>query len=381
MRAQVESGRCKRIALVNDTAADVRDVNVEGPSGILAVCPPWNKPIYESSKRRVTWPNGAVAICYAAESPDLLRGPEHDCALVDELAKWKNLRKTDKEGGTAWDNLMMGLRIGDNPQVCVGTTPRPIPLLKELLKREGTVVTNGSSYENRTNLSDRWYKQVIKPYEGTRLGRQEIYAELLDDNPYALWKRATIEANRAHEAPALARIVVAVDPQVADPNQSENDTNNTGIVVAGITGGREPHGYILEDATMSGTPAEWARKVVYLYHKWRADRVVAEVNNGGAMVEFTIKAMDDRVSYKAVHASRGKYIRAEPVAALDEKGRVHHVGMLPELEDELCEWVPGDDSPDRLDARVWAITELMLEDRELSTSVLPSLRYRGIKRQ
>lgn len=354
---------------------------IEGPDGILNVFPPSHRPLYEPSKRRITFKNGVVAIAYAAESPELLRGPQHDGAWCDELAKWQNLKKKDTEGGTAWDNLLMGLRIGDNPKCVVTTTPRPIALLKELIKNPDTVVTKGTSYENRANLSEKWFNTVIKAREGTRLGRQEINAELLDDNPYALWKRSTLDKYRVDEAPMLARIVVAVDPQVADPNQSEKDTNDTGIVVAGITGGREPHGYILEDLTMSGSPAEWAKRVVWAYHKWKADRVIAEVNNGGAMVEFTIKATDSRVSYKAVHASRGKYIRAEPVAALDEQGRIHHVGSLPELEDELCEWVPGDDSPDRLDARVWGITELMLEDREMSTSVLPSQRYRGIKRQ
>jgi phage terminase large subunit-like protein len=369
VRAQVESGRCRRIALLNDTAADVRDVNVEGPDGILAVCPPWDRPVYESSKRRVTWNNGAVAILYAAETPDLLRGPQHDGAWADEPAKWKNLRTVDREGGTAWDNLMMGLRIGDNPQCVATTTPRPIPLIRELRKRPTTALTTGNTYENRANLSETFFSNVAQRYEGTRLGRQELYAELLEDVEGALWTHAQIDKLRVQEAPAASfkRVVVSIDPAVTAHEQS----NESGIIVAGL--GHDNHGYILADASSRYTPDGWGRKVVALYHAHHADRIVGEVNNGGDLIGYTIKTVDPRAAYKALRASRGKRTRAEPVAALYEQGKVHHVGGYPQLEDQLCTWdsTGNDESPDRLDALVWALTELMLESRDV-VAVVPA---------
>lgn len=366
VRAQVESGRCRRMALLNDTAADVRDVNVEGPDGILAVCPPWNKPIYEPSKRRVTWNNGAVAICYAAEAPELLRGPQHDGAWADELAKWKNLKKRDVEGGTAWDNLMMGLRMGDNPQCVVTTTPRAIPLIRELRKRPTTVVIAGSSYENRENLADAWFTEVIGQYEGTRLGRQEIHAELLDDVEGALWNRANLDQLRVHEHPPLKRIVVSIDPAVTNTEQS----NETGIVACGV--GFNGHGYLLADVSGRYSPDGWGQKAVALLRKHQGERIVAEVNNGGDLVGYTIRTVDRHAPFKAVRASRGKRTRAEPVAALYEQLKVHHVGSFPQLEDQLCTWDAntGEESPDRLDALVWALTELMLENRDV-VAVIP----------
>lgn len=362
IRALVESGQAKRVAIVNDTAADVRDVNVEGPDGVLAVCPPWNRPIYEPSKRRLTWPrrglpsDGAVAICYAAEAPELLRGPQHDAALCDELAKWKNLKKTDLEGGTAFDNLMMGLRVGQNPRCLIPTTPRAIPLIRELRKRASTVVVTGSSYENSANLSPQWIQNTLARYEGTRLGRQEIYGELLDDVPGALWRREWLDKGRVHVPPDMRRVVVAIDPAA----KSKDTSDETGLVVAGV--GRDGHGYLLHDASGRYTPDGWAKKAIDLYGEWKADRIVAETNQGGDMVEHTLRTVNRLVSYRGVHASRGKIARAEPVAALYEQGKVHHVGGFAELEDQLCTWdaTTGEGSPDRLDALVWAFAALML---------------------
>jgi phage terminase large subunit-like protein len=361
VRSQVESGRCRRIALVSDTAADVRDVMVEGPSGVLAVCPPWNKPIYEPSKRRVTWPDGQVAICYAAEAPELLRGPEHDGAWADEFAKWKNLRVRDAEGGTAWDNLLMGLRIGENPQALVSTTPRSIAELRSLLKRSGVVVTGGSSYENRTNLSPQWFEDVVLSYEGTRLGRQEIHAELLDDAEGAFWKRAMFEAGRKDSVPRefLSRVVIAIDPATTKKKRSDE----TGIIAAGL--GLDGHGYILEDAGDRFSADQWVKKALELYDRYKADRIVAETNNGGDLVEYALRSQRSHVSYRSLTASRGAMVRAEPVAALYEQTptKVHHGRNLQRLEDNMCNWEPatGEHCPDNVSAAVWAITELMLE--------------------
>lgn len=361
VRRRIETGQWKRVAIVNDTAADVRDVMIEGPAGLLAVCPPWSRPVYEPSKRRVTWPSGAVAIGYAAEAPELLRGPEHDGAWADEPPKWKNLWKQDVSGGTAWTNLMMGLRVGENPQCIATTTPRAgnaVKFLKELMARPTTHITRGSSYENRDNLSEDWFREIIAPYEGTRLGRQEISGDLLEDTPGALWTLDQIEALRLGQAPELARIVVAVDPAVS----SHEDSNENGIVVAGRS--LDGAGYVLADLSLVSSPDRWARRAVGAYHEYGADRIVYEDNQGGEMVAQTIRTVDSKVPLRAVHASRGKRTRAEPVAALYEQGRVHHVGMFPALEDQLTSWTPDSpDSPDRLDALVWALTELMLVGR------------------
>lgn len=355
VRSKAEQFPGCRIALVNDTAADTRDVMVEGKSGLLAVSPPWCRPVYEPSKRRVTWPNGSMAILYAAEAPELLRGPEHDFAWCDEPAKWKNLRKSDAEGGTAWDNLMMGLRSGANPQCAATTTPRPIKWVKDLVKDQTTRVSRGSSYDNRDNLAPAFFDLIVRKYEGTRLGRQELNAEILDDNPGALWKRSNIDEHRVSSVPCdLVRIVVAVDPAVT----SNENSAETGIIVAGR--GRDGRGYVLDDRSLSDKPAKWAGAVVAAMSIHHADRIIGEVNNGGDLVESTIRTVQFNAPYKAVRASRGKEIRAEPIAALYEQGRISHVGSFPELEDQLCDWDPtaGMSSPDRLDALVWAFTEL-----------------------
>jgi phage terminase large subunit-like protein len=363
VREEVEKG-ARHIALVSDTAADTRDVMIEGQDGIIAVCPPWDRPLYEATKRRLTWKNGATATAYAAEAPELLRGPQHDRAWCDELAKWKNLRKRDDQGGTAWDNLMFGLRQGA-AQCVVTTTPRPIRLIRDLLARATTVVTRGSSYENRANLSAIYFSEVIKPYEGTRLGRQEINAELLEDIQGALWLRAWFEREgfRVFERPTCERIVVAVDP----PASSHEGSDEAGIVVAGR---RDERGYVLADRSIpKASPDQWARRAIAAYHEYEADLIVAEVNNGGEMVAHTIHTIDAGIPVKSVHASRGKRTRAEPISAMYEQGRISHCGVFDAMEAQQAQWVPdsGDDSPDRLDACVWALTELMLGGGALET--------------
>lgn len=353
---RAKNGPYHPIALVGQTKADVRDTMVElGESSILRCSPPWFYPKYEPSKRRLVWPNGMIAMIYSGDEPDQLRGPQHGSAWVDELAKFRYPKET-------WDNLELGLRLGDNPQVAVTTTPRPIPIIQALLKDPATVDVTGSSYDNFANLSPRFIERITARYEGTRLGRQELHGQILEDNPLALWKRQTIEDSRVHEFPELKRIVVGIDPQAKKDvrNRDEDEVSETGIVIAGISD--NGHGYILDDVTLNGTPDEWGRAAVAAYNKHRADRIIAEVNNGGDMVEFTVKTVAPNVAFKQVRASKGKHTRAEPVAALYEQGKVHHVGMFAEMEDQMCQWVPGDASPDRLDALVWALTELMLED-------------------
>jgi phage terminase large subunit-like protein len=348
VRDRVEKG-ARKIAIVGQTKADVRDTMIElGDSGILRVCPPWNRPIYEPSKRRLIWKNGAIGMIYSGDEPDQLRGPQHDTAWVDELAKFKYPQDT-------WDNLEMGMRLG-SPKVCLTTTPRPIPLIKTLLADPRTVVVAGNTFDNAANLPASFVARIKEKYSGTRLGRQEIEGEILDDNPRALWHLKSIEANRVRTAPSLIRIVVAIDPAVS----SGPDSAETGIVAAGL--GADGHGYVLADKSLMGTPKAWAAEATGLYYLLKADRILAEVNNGGDMVESTVRMYDEAVAYKAVHASRGKATRAEPVSALYEQNKVHHVGCFPELEDQMCSWMPGDKSPDRMDALVWALTELMVQD-------------------
>lgn len=343
-RTQAQAQPGSRGAIVAATAADVRDVLIEGESGILNISPPWFKPAYEPSKRRLTWPNGSMATLFSADEPDRLRGPQHHWAVCDELAAWRRPE--------TWDMLMFGLRLGERPRVAIATTPRPTPIIKSLMVDPTCHVTRGSTYDNKANLAPAFFQQIVAKYEGTRLGRQELNAEILDDVPGALWNRDLLEQCRIIKAPDLIRVVVGVDPAAS--------TGEHGIVVAGL--GADNHGYIIDDLTTAGSPDTWGRQVVTGYHKHRADRVAAEANNGGDMVISTILTVDPKVATKKLWASRGKYTRAEPIAALYEQGRVHHVGMFPELEDEYCTWVPneGMDSPNRLDAAVWALTELML---------------------
>ncbi len=343
---QIRQGR-ERIALVGETKADVRDVMVEGESGILATAGR-NRPLYEPSKRRLTWPNGAIGICYSGDEPDQLRGPQHDAAWLDELAKYRYAEET-------WSNLDLGLRLGESPQAVITTTPRPVQIMRELVADELVTVTRGSTYDNLQNLAESFAKRIVERYEGTRLGRQELHAEILDDVVGALWSREMIDAHRLRETPPhFERIVVGVDPAVT----SGEDADETGILVAGMIGNR---GYIVEDLSGQYTPQEWAIQAIKAYYKYNADRIVAEVNQGGDMVEHTIRTVDRNVSYKAVRAARGKILRAEPIAALYEQGRIHHCGTFAALEDQLCMYThESRDSPDRLDALVWALTDLMI---------------------
>jgi phage terminase large subunit-like protein len=329
---------------------------VEGESGLLAISPPWCRPKYEPSKRRLTWPNGALATVFSADEPDLLRGPQHDGAWVDELASW---RFPD-----AWDQLQFGLRLGNNPRGVITTTPRPTKLIRGIAAARTTVITNGRSLENKANLAPEFFTFIVNKYHGTRLGRQELEGEILEDNPGALWTRANIDDNRIAKLPPLRRIVVAADPAVT----SNPDSDETGIIVAGIDGQNPPHFYVLDDLSLSASPDTWARTLVMAYLNQKADRIVGEVNNGGDLVETIIRHVEidgkkagQNASYKAVHASRGKAVRAEPIAALYEQNRVHHMGSFPVLEDQMVTWDPASDSdsPDRMDALVWAITELM----------------------
>ena len=352
-RQQVEYGRARRIALVAPTAADLRDVMIEGETGVLAMSNPGFRPEYHRSLRRLAWPNGTVAIGFSAEEPNRLRGPQHDAAWCDELAAWRHPE--------AWDNLLMGLRLGHDPRVVATTTPKPTRLIRELVRDPHCVVTRGSTRENIKHLPAAYLSSIIKRYEGTRLGRQELEAELLEDTPGALWTREQLEAARVSERPVLRRIVVAIDPAVsARPGADE-----TGLIVAGL--GADGLGYVLKDASDRYRAEDWARRAVALYQRFQADRVIGEVNNGGDLVESVLRAVDRSVSYKAVRASRGKAVRAEPVAALYEQGRVKHHGAFPALEDQMCRFTADIDragageSPDRVDALVWALTELMIE--------------------
>ncbi len=370
---QAGSGQAGRIALVAATAADARDVLVEGQSGILAVSPPWFRPVYEPSKRRLTWPNGAMATTFSAEEPERLRGPQHGAAVCDELGAWSRPE--------TWDMLQFGLRLGRYPRCLVATTPRPTKLIRELLAREGrdVTVTRGSTYENRVNLAPGFFDQIIRKYEGTRLGRQELNAELLDDVPGALWSGARLEELRwpvYKSVPDLVRIVIAIDPATT----SGEDADETGIIVAGKDA--RGHGYVLGDTSGRYPPTDWARLAISLYRQHKADRVVAEVNNGGDMVEATLRMVDPNVAYTAVRATRGKVVRAESVAALYEQGRIHHIGAFPTLEDQMCGFTPDLDrktagfSPDRVDALVWALTDLLVEPMP-GEAILEYYRRRG----
>jgi phage terminase large subunit-like protein len=352
----LSAGRCSRIALVAETAADARDVMVEGESGLMAVHPPDFRPTYQPSLRRLTWPNGAIATLYNATEPDQLRGPQHDAAWCDELAKWRYCQET-------WDQLQFGLRLGDHPRVIITTTPRPLPLVRRLVNDPKVVTTRGATWDNAANMPESFIREIEDKYAGTRLGRQELEGEILEDIPGALWTRESIDNHRLKDAPQdLERIVVAVDPAAS----SEEGSDETGIVVVGL--GRDAdgyaRGYVLEDGTIKGSPEEWAKKAVNLYRKHQADRIIAEKNNGGDMVASVIKAVDRSVPLTLVHASRGKYVRAEPISALYEQGRVHHVGRFDQLEDQMCLFsvdnfkTPAMGSPDRVDALVWGLTSL-----------------------
>jgi len=340
------------INLVGATAGDVRDIMIEGNSGLLATSPRWDKPTYEPSKRKLSWTNGAVCKLFSADEPDRLRGTQCYKAWADELAAW---RYED-----AWIQLKMGLRLGDHPQCVVTTTPRPTKVIKELAKDKHTHITHGTSYENRENLADAFYDEIIKMYEGTRIGRQELNAEILEDVEGALWTADMIERNRVKKLPQIRRTIVAIDPAVT----SNPDSDETGIIVGSLC--EDGYGYITDDLSGIYTPDTWARKGVYAYEKYFADAIVPEVNQGGDLVIANIRTVDPNVKIKPVRAFKGKYLRAEPVAALSEQNRVKFLGSFPKLEDELTGWDPtiNGRSPNRLDAMVYVITELMLQKQK-----------------
>ena len=341
------------IALVGETFADTREVMIEGVSGLLAIHPSGERPQWQRTRRRLVWPNGTVAQAFSAEDPESLRGPQFAAAWADELAKWRY-------PNACWDMLQFGLRLGPHPRQVVTTTPRPIPLLKRLIAAEAdgsTVVSRATTADNAMNLAPGFLAQVVARYQGTRLGRQELLGEMIEERADALWQRGQIEAARVAKAPELRRIVVAVDPPAS------KRSGRCGIVAAGL--GRDDIGYVLADGSVGEVrPAEWAAKAIALYRRFNADALVAEVNQGGDMVAAVMREVDAGVPVKPVRATRGKWLRAEPVAALYAQGRVRHVGALPELEDEMCDFgvdgLSAGRSPDRLDALVWALTALML---------------------
>ena len=356
VRDEVDSGRAKRIALIAETAADCRDVLVEGDSGIISLYPKEEAPLYEPSKRRLTWPNGAVATLFNATEPGQLRGPQFDLAWSDELAKWRYARAT-------WDQLQFGLRLGEDPRQIVTTTPRNIEIIKAIMNGEEgkVVVTVGKTSDNRSNLADKFLKKILGRYEGTRMGRQELNAEILGDIPNALWTLSNIDTYRASTIPDnMARIVVAVDPAITNTERSDEH----GIVAVGVTAGSidDREGYVLEDASATGSPEQWARRAIACYDSWEADAIVVEVNQGGDMVKNTIRTIRSDIPIREVRATRGKHVRAEPISSLYAQGRVHHVGSFPELETQMTMMTShgfeGGGSPDRLDALVWAATEL-----------------------
>ncbi|MEM6887165.1 MAG: terminase family protein [Pseudomonadota bacterium] len=363
VRAQVEGprplddGRARRVALVGETYDQVRDVMIFGDSGVLACSPPDRRPLWEAGRKRLVWPNGAIATVHSAHDPEGLRGPQFDAAWVDELAKWKKAEST-------WDMLQFALRLGDDPRVCVTTTPRNVGVLKALLKSPSTVVTTAPTEANRANLAKSFLAEVRARYDGTRTGRQELDGLLLEDAEGALWTTQTLERCRTDEASALDRIVVALDPATT----SGANADECGIVVAGVKMSGPPQTWkavVLEDATVAGaSPSVWAEAAIAAMERHGADRLVAEVNQGGQMVAEVLRQVDPLIPLKTVHASRGKVARAEPVAALYEQGRVSHLKGLSALEEQMCRMTlqgyEGAGSPDRVDALVWALHELMI---------------------
>ena len=354
LRQWATSGRYRHIALISGTVREARAVMVEGQSGLLDVHPPFQRPLFEATRRRLIWPNGAIATLYGGDHYEHLRGPQFDAAWIDELAKFRYPQE-------AWNQLMLGLRLGNDPRCIVTTTPRPIPLIEHLLARDDVVITRGTTFENRDNLATAFLDQIVKQFEGTRQGAQELYAEMLTERQGALWRREMIcYQEPPYDAAGilkLTRIVIAIDPATTH----HEDSDETGIVVAGLS--QDRCAYVLEDMSGRWSPGDWGQRVVEAYRRLKADRVVAEINKGGDLVERILRSIDPTIPYKAVRATRGKATRAEPIAALYEQKRVFHARPLNLLETQLCEYIPGitAKSPDRLDAMVWALTDLLLE--------------------
>jgi len=352
----------RRFALVARTAADVRDVIVEGESGIMNVSPPSEKPLYEPSKRRLTWPNGNTATLFTADEPDSLRGPQFTHAWGDEIAAWR--QTPDAAGMTAFDNLRVGTRLGAHPQMVVTTTPKRVPLLYKLLeeadKGVNVKVTRGSTLDNAGNLSGAYLDTMLGVYAGTSLAKQELYGEMLDNVEGALWTEEMIEKHRHGNYPASTPLrVIGVDPSVA-----ENPRDECGIVVVSSTADRDLYkreAWVVEDASVLGSPNVWAQRVVEMARKWGCP-VVAEVNQGGALVKNAIHTIDPNVKVLEVHSKYGKALRAEPITLAYEQGRVHHIGYLTDLESQMYSWIPGEGkSPDRVDALVHALTALLIK--------------------
>ena len=344
-----------RIALVGQSEHDVREVMIEGISGLLAVHPRAERPVWISSRKRLEWNNGAIAYAFSADEPESLRGPQFGCAWSDEMAKWRYAQ-------AAFDMLQFGLRLGSQPRQLITTTPRPTALLKRLMLDPSNVTTRAPTRVNAFNLAPTFLKSVMARYAGTKLGRQELEGEIIEDRPDALWSRALLESCRVSETPPLQRVVVAIDPPVSSGKRADA----CGIVAAGITDGGIVY-VIADDSVSSVTPAAWAAKAIALWRRVEADALVAEVNQGGEMVRAVIHEVDASVPVTSVRASRGKWLRAEPVATLYEQGRVKHAGAFAALEDEMCDFGSGGlssgKSPDRLDALVWAIASLALTTR------------------
>jgi phage terminase large subunit-like protein len=347
------------VNLIGATADDARDIMIEGESGIMAICPRGERPLYLRADRQLRWPNGSKSLIFTADEPERLRGKQHMKLWCDELAAWRYV-------DDAWTQAKFGLRLGKHPQAIITTTPKPLPIIKALISDPACVVTHGSTYENRANLAPSFFADIIRTYEGTRIGRQELLAEILDDTPGALWSQAMVELAQCslRDVRPLIRVVVAVDPAVT----ANEGSDETGIVVAGVSSEKV---WVLEDGSIKASPGEWAAAVVRLAKKWNADRIIAEVNNGGDLVERNIRMAEGgaNLPFRAVRASRGKAMRAEPVAALYERNLVAHVRQvdnptaLNQLEDQMMSFVPGitGKSPDRLDALVWAITDLVID--------------------
>lgn len=364
MRQWIQQGTDERYGLVGPTMADVRDVMVEGESGIIACCRRYGIDAqYVVSKRRVEFQNGAKAYLYSADEPNRLRGPQHGKIWGDELSAWRY-------ADDAFANLDMGLRLGSHPQFVGTMTPRITKLVRDLVKRAGdghdVVLTRGKTSDNKANLPDAFIRSIESRYAGTRLGRQELDGELLEDIEGALWSLSQIDDCRLADLPegvSLERVTVAIDPAVTSGEESAE----TGIVVAAR--GSDQRGYVLADVSIKGRPLEWGRAAIDAFHEFRADHITPETNNGGDMVTFTLRTIDENVPVRPVYASRGKTTRAEPVSALYEQGRVSHVGQFPILEDQMTTWVPGQKSPDRMDALVWALTDVMLGDGGIFESI------------
>lgn len=351
------------IALLGKDPYDVRTVMIEGESGILACSPPWFRPIWEPTKRQITWPNNVVAHTYSAEVPDDLRGPQFHKGWADELPKWRYPSET-------WEMYSFALRLGHSPQTILTTTPRPIPIFKEILEDPGTVLTRGTTDDNFANLSPKFIRTIYRKYKGTRLGRQELNAELLSDTPGALWTLDMIDQCRVREVPCpLIKVAVAIDPGVTDPDPKQPELTDdahaeTGICIVGR--GEDTHTYVLHDLSDHLSSANWGEKAVSHAHAIAANEIVGEANNGGDLVEFVVRTAAEKLglpyNYRKVWASRGKRTRAEPISARYEQKRQHHVGTFPELEDQMTTWVPGMRSPDRMDAMVWGSTAVAFDD-------------------